>query len=217
MKHYYIFFVLLIGIISCPGILTADLVFYTDRNAWESAVTSDILVENFDAVEPFFLTEGINAAGLIDIELVNLSEVNKWNSINNGTDYDDILAIDGTPFYQGACRLTDLDTIINLNLPSDTPAFGADFTSTHSSSYGNGLTLLVNGIERNFEELLPMDDGTGFLGLISTDGSFSTVTLFAPDNNEAFGLDNVRFAIPEPAALGILGLGAVFLRKRRAL
>jgi hypothetical protein len=60
------------------------------------------------------------------------------------------------------------------------------------------LTLLVSDTERILEQLLPLNDGTGFLGLIAT-ASFSTVTLFAVDNNETFGMDNVSFAVPEPA------------------
>ena len=95
----------------------ADLSFYTDRSDWESAISGDISTETFDSVTPYFLVGGVNSAGLINIELVNLSEVNQWNSINNGSDVEDFLTIDGTAFYQGGRRLTDPDTVIHLHRP----------------------------------------------------------------------------------------------------
>jgi hypothetical protein len=161
------------------------------------------------------MDNGENTAGLIAIEIVNLSEVNHWNSIDNGSDAVDLLTVDGTPFYQGGCRITDPDTVIHLHLPFTVQAFGADFTSTHSSGYGNGLVLQVNGADYYFEHLLPDNDGSGFLGLIATPG-ISTVTFFAPENNETFGMDNVSFAVvPEPTTMLLLGLGGLYLQNRR--
>lgn len=203
----YLTFTLMIAVISFVVPANADLSFYTDRSAWEAAVTGEI-TEDFDSVAPYELVPGINNAGLIDIEMRNLSDIDQWNSINDGSSF---LNINGTPFYQGGCRLTDPDTIINLHLPSPPVwAFGADFTSTHSSATGNGLTMEVNGLEYDFRDLIPSGEGTGFLGFISTD-AFSTVTLFDTSNNETFGLDNVSFAVPEPSAMMLLGIGATCL------
>lgn len=193
----------------------ADLSFYTDRSDWEIAISGDISTETFDSVTPYFLVGGVNSAGLINIELVNLSEVNQWNSINNGSDVEDFLTIDGTAFYQGGRRLTDPDTVIHLHRPFPVRAFGGDFTSTHSSTDGNGLALLVNGTQYGFQQLLDFEEGSGFLGFIAT-ADVSTVTLFAPENNETFGLDNVSFAvIPEPVSLSLLVFGSFYLQKRR--
>ena len=217
MKQHFMF-LLFVGILFYRGFAIADLVFYTDRSAWESAVNTDITVEHFDSVTPYFLAEGMNNAGLIDIEMLNLSGVNEFNSIDDGSS---ILNIDETPFFRGGCLRADPDVLINLRIPFSAIAFGGDFTSTHSS---DGLVLQVDGLQYSFEELLPSDDGDGFLGFISSN-VFSTVTLFDPvqddpANNvfrlgETFGLDTVSFAVPEPATLFILGLGTLLTRKRK--
>ena len=217
MKQHFIFLIL-VGTLFSGGFAKADLVFYTDRSAWASAVNADITVENFDAVTPYFLAEGMNNAGLIDIEMLNLSEINEFNSIDDGSS---VLDINETPFFRGGCLRADPDVLINLWLPSPGKAFGGDFTSTHSS---DGLILQVGELQYSFEELLPLDEGDGFLGFISSN-AFSTVTLFDPvqddpANNvfrlgETFGLDDVSFAVPEPMTLSLLALGTIMLRRKR--
>ena len=210
----YVALTVMIAAVSVAGSVRGEIAFYTDRDVWENDISGVIKTETFDEVTPYFLIEGINSAGLIDIEMVNLSEVNQWNSIDNGTDTEDFLSINGTTYYQGGCRLTDPDTRIDLRLPLAVGAFGADFTSTHSSSYGNGLVLQVHGVDYFFNQLLPDTDGTGFLGFITTPGT-SVVTLFAPENNETFGLDNVSFVVPEPMTLILLSWGGWILTGRK--
>ena len=143
MKQHFIF-LLLVGAFFSGDFVKADLVFYTDRSAWESAVNADITDENFDAVTPYFLAEGINNAGLIDIEMLNYSEINEFNSIDDGSSF---LNIDETPFFRGGCLRADPDVVINLVLPSPALAFGGDFISTHSS---DGLILQVAGLQYSF-------------------------------------------------------------------
>ena len=210
----YVTVTVLITLLSFVISTQAGLTFYTDRNAWESAVSGAIVIEDFDSVTPSFLTEGINGAGLINIEMVNLSEVNQWNSIDNGSGYSNV---NGTPYYQGACRYTDPDTITVLHLPFLTRAFGGDFESTYSPDL-DGLTLQINGSRYEFSDLMSSNGGTGFLGFISTTDTFSSVTLFDYDEilGESFGLDNVSFvAVPEPVIMVLLGIGGLMLRKRR--
>jgi hypothetical protein len=210
-KRYFSFMVM-IAVISFRFPAMANLSFYTDRSDWESDVNGDIVTEDFDSVTPSFLTGGVNNTGLIDIELINLALINKWNSIDDGSSYSNV---NGTPYYQGGCRSDDPDTIIVLHMPFPVNAFGGDFTSTCS---GDGLALQVNGVRYEFSGLMSSTDGTGFLGFISTD-AFSDVTLFNCKEEdyfgETFGLDNVRFvAVPEPATMILLGLGGFVLRKR---
>ena len=211
-KRYFTFTVMIIVLsFGIPAI--ADLSFYTDRSAWEAEVGGDIETENFDSVTPYFLTEGVNNTGLIGIELVNISQTNAYNSIDDGLFP---LDIDGTPFFRGGCLHADPDAIINLVLPSPVSAFGVDVTSIYSY---DGLTLQVNGLQYDLEQWSPAGDDTGFLGFIST-SPFSTITLFDPVTDawrlgESFGLDNVSFAVPEPITLSFLGLGSSILLKRR--
>jgi hypothetical protein len=193
----------------------AALTFYTNRAAWETAVANPILTEDFDSIPPYLLQEGINSAGLIDIELINLVAPSIWNSINNGSGSQ---SVNGSPFYQGGSNannstgeLSGAD-FIDLHLPYAVIAFGGDFCSTHS---GDGLTLSVNGESYEFTDLLPGGVGSGFLGFIST-VPFTTVRLYDAEKRETFGLDNVSFAVPEPGTLVLLAVGAIsLLRKRR--
>jgi hypothetical protein len=208
---WHLTFIAMVTAVFCAVPAIASLTFYTDRSDWEVAVSGEIVVEDFDAVTPDFLAESVNDAGLIDIEMLNLALVNRWNSIDNGSDLIDLLSINGTAYYQGQCSPYDLDTTIVLHLPSPVFAFGGDFTSASSSG---GLTLEVNGSQHEFSDEMPSSIGTGFLGFISTE-AFAAVTLFDASNNESFGLDNVSFAVPEPITLGLLGLGGLVLRKRR--
>jgi len=187
----------------------ADLSFFHNRTLWENAVSGTIVTEDFNSVTPYYMTEGVNHAGLIDIELIGLSSVSQWNSINNGSGP---LNINGSRYYQGGSNYSGANSI-NLLMP--TTAFGGDFISTHSAG---GLTLRVGSLQYEFSSLLPNGAGSGFLGFVSTD-PFSQITLFDASKNETFGLDNVSFvtAVPAPGAaiLGFIGLGTVGWVKRR--
>lgn len=193
----------------------ATLTFYTDRTEWETAVGAGILTEDFESITPYFLSEGVNSTGLIDIELINLLSENEWNAMDGGTGSQNV---NGSQFYQGGCNANSGTVsnsgadFIDIHLPGAVMAFGGDFESTYS---GDGLTLSVAGEEHEFTALLPNDDGSGFLGFISTE-TFSTVRLYDVEKRETFGIDNVSFPTPEPATLTLLTLGGLsFLRKRK--
>ena len=213
MQRTFLFFVMLFSFLPVHT-TQAALTFYTDRTAWETAVTATILTEDFSSITPYFLAEGINSAGLINIELFNLVAQNELNAIDDGTGTENI---NSTPFYQGASNANNSSgtpsgaDFIDILLPYVTTAFGGDFQSTHS---GGGLTLSVDGTVYEFSDLLPDGTGCGFLGFISTE-AFSTVRLYDAEKREVFGLDNVSFAIPEPATLALLGLGGLALLRKQ--
>ncbi len=213
MKRVFLFALMLVSVLTLPS--TAELTFFTDRTAWETAVAEPVTVEDFDSIGTYQLIEGINNAGLIDIELINLAGQNEWNAVTSGGSQN----VNGTVFYQGGCNANS-ETVsnsgadfIDLHLPRPVMAFGADFASTHS---GDGLTLSVNGETFEFSNLLPAEQGSGFVGFISTE-HFSVVRLFDADKREAFGVDNVSFALtPEPGTIALLALGGLgILRKRK--
>jgi hypothetical protein len=203
--------------------------FYPDRDAWVLAagVSGGIVTEDFNAVVPYYLADGVNNAGQIQIELVNISNTNEpvdpakiyyYNAVNDGSG---IWQIDQTPYFHGVCPRVDNEARIHLVFPSPVTAFGADFMSmcNQLSTYDQGLSLEVNGILYAFETLMPTNDGTGFLGFTSS-VPFSMVTIMDPVTGawrlgQTFGLDNVSFvAVPEPATMILLGWGGFVLRKR---
>ena len=195
----------------------ATLAFFTDRTAWESTLGGAITTENFDAIRPFVLNAGSNTVGQLDISLSNL-----LGSFNQVGDISTFWNINGTTGYLGAATGTGAEDI-TINLPMAAFGWGADFSTTHSAG---GLTLEIDAILAEFSDILPGgEDGTGFLGVISTE-AFSSIRLFDASQNESFGMDNVSFgdgtgvtvAIPAPATLAIFGLGLVgigFVRRTR--
>ena len=190
------------------------ITFFTDRTTWENTLGSPIATEDFNGVTPFVLGAGSNAAGQIDISLANL-----FGAANEIGDISEFWLIDGTTGFLGVASAVGAENI-TVDLPLAVFGFGADFSTTHS---GGGLTLEIDSILAEFSTVLPGGaDGTGFLGVISTN-AFSSVRLFDTSQNETFGMDNVSFStvatIPEPGTLAILGLGLVGLglaRGRRA-
>lgn len=191
----------------------AALTFYTDRSSWQSAVGTST-TESFNFVSPYWLSEGVNNTGLLNIQLIGLAAQSQWNAIDDGTGFH---SMDGSPFYQGGSNVNNGENIISgadfidIHLPDPVMAFGADFVSTHS---GGGLTLSVDGVEYEFGDLLPDGVGTGFLGFISTE-PFLTVRLYDNQKRETFGLDNVSFTLtPEPGTLVLFVLGAAAVLRK---
>lgn len=191
----------------------ATLVFFNDRTTWENTLGGTITTEDFNGVTPFVLSAGNNAAGQL-----NISILNPTGSFNRVGDISQFWNINGTTGYLGGGA-----EYTTVHLPNAAFGWGADFSTTHS---GGGLTLEIDSILAEFSDVLPGgEDGTGFLGVISTN-AFSSIGLFDTAQNETFGMDNVSFgdgtgttvALPEPTALAILGLGLGalgFARRRR--
>jgi hypothetical protein len=208
----------LLGTVSLFGTSAqATLVFFNDRTTWENTLGGTITTEDFNAVTPFVLSAGSNPAGQIDISLSNVS-----GSVNRIGDISEFWLIDGTTGFLGAATPNGAENI-SVDLPERVFGWGADFSTTHS---GAGLTLEIDSILAEFSDILPGgENGTGFLGVISTN-AFSSVRLFDAEQNETFGMDNVSFgdgtfvatAVSEPTALAILGLGlaGLGLSRRRS-
>jgi hypothetical protein len=107
------------------------------------------------------------------------------------------------------------------DFPEPVTAFAADFFSIGGSREVSVQGTFDSGLESFDLRTLFIDDGgldQGFFGLSST-VPFSSITLIALgaiDSNDAFTVDEVAFAVPEPGpeesgatllALGLLGLG----------
>ncbi len=104
--------------------------------------------------------------------------------------------------FDGLQRAVGMDTISNTaSSPIQVNAY-------------DSANLLVGTV------FVPADATLSFLGLVH-DAGISRITWFGPNAGQGTfddtGIDNVRVeAVPEPATLAVLGLGAMILRRRRA-
>ncbi len=172
--------------------LDVELTFYTDRGAWEAAAGGNLAHEDFNDFEPtpYYLVEGHNPVGLVDIELVDHHPPPEGgNSIWPGTSS---LNVDGTNFARLCSSIyPSCAEVIHIHPPESVTAYGGDFVSTTENI---GLVLRVNGTDYLFEDLLTSGDGDGFMGFVAT-GPVSQVTFFATDTEwgESFGHDNLSW------------------------
>ena len=173
----------------------AVLTVYTSRAAFVAATAGfgASTTETFDTDRALAL--GDNLYNGVDYRLTGATE--GANAISNG-------ALQGDEYFQSS---------LDLVFGSAIQAFGADFTEANTSS---GLFFTINGETVDLASVLA-DPGTGFFGVVSS-SAFTAVDVNGGANpNEIYALDNLTSvqAVPEPASLAALGLGAVGLLRRR--
>ena len=113
-------------------------------------------------------------------------------------------------------RIAGTDSTTFSYIPADIIAAGATW-DTSPGGEGSGLTLTLNLAGGGTEQVAQIGpiDGT-FFGFVSTDAfsSFS-ITLGPSSGQETYDLDNLHFAVPEPASVAVLGFGLVALGRMR--
>ena len=179
----------------------ANFTTFTDRAAWESAVSS-FSEEDFN---DFTENTSFNGSNLDvgDFTLVNnLPQIPTANFINTSSTGE----IDGTP-HVDVVAVPSQFSRVGLTFDSPITAFGADFQNV---SEGNFTTQFV--IDSNIIDI--PDTPLGFFGFVS-DMSFSEILLQGPivgGSVDRLRFDNVVYdqaSTPEPASvLGLLAFGA---------
>jgi hypothetical protein len=189
----------------------ADLTVYTDRAAWEAALSAPIVTENFNAITPQVIGDG----DTLDTGLVQLYRDGSPNGgdgaleIEPGSNFGNF---DGTTFLSGETGAAPHE-IVDVQFNSlRVIAFGADWVSPFS---GDGIGLEVGS------ELILLDSisgfGSGFVGFISDSDVYDTISIVGnPDDvtfQELWSADNFSYAVPEPASLMLLVLAGLIRRR----
>lgn len=197
----------------------AGVAIFTTRASWESAlgVTSDSLQgSGFESDTEMILAGGTTALADIDVTISS-----------NPTDLTAIVCCETNPdgAFQGQRfdgYLTDNPDAgpekITFGLRGTMDAFGADFDQVNNA----GMGMIVNDVLIDFRDHFgsaDLDEDSGFLGVIDTDG-FQSVDFVMTNENplqaEYWQVDNLSMnAVPEPSSLGLFAGCLVVLAVRR--
>jgi len=186
---------------------SAAVITFTDRAAWEAAVTG-IQTETFDSVAAATLANNATTTvGSLDVETVVPPGAGGTTRVEDGANNPLGTNVNGTNYLRFGLDGTPKREV---NITFDTPvvAWGADY---QFGPLTDPAEVTVDGVATNFGGR----DESGFIGFIS-DTAFSDISFRDPFVSVAFfGLDNLSTAtaraVTEPAAAWLLGLGLLGL------
>lgn len=185
--------------------------FEFDRSPWEAAASGSLVTETFDTPIPQADTIVFDGG----IESVASDPIGSPNHLVDGDRFVGLL--------RPASSSSDGYLTYVWTFPEPATAFGADFFSIGGTRQVSVQGTFDAGLEAfDLRALFTADGGVdqGFFGLTST-VPFSSITLIAlgSSTNDAFTIDNVTIAVPEPGASGA-GVAALLalagLRRRRS-
>ena len=193
------------------GSAMAVPVQYTSKTAWQAAVVTSMVAEDFESnvgaftpiSTPFTTANGLGlvTAGIPQITAMQILPAGTITTLTNGTQF---------------LHFRDFGVGLKVNLAAPSFAFGFDYGTNDI-----GWNLSAAG---GVNYTIPSGPGTaGFIGYIDLPANlFSSFTLKGPGPNVAQGglsIDNVLVAasVPEPQsyALFAVGLASVALTRRR--
>jgi len=154
------------------------LTTFSDRAAWESALSGDFSEENFNSVTEDTTFNGVN----LDIGEFTLNGIGNRQTIDVPAFDVPSFSVDGTPMILG-----QTDSISSFVVKFDFPitAFGADFDDITS----RGATQL--SADSNVVGTIPLN--TQFFGFIADESFISVVFGSSNDDFDGFGLDNLVY------------------------
>ncbi|XAM00605.1 PEP-CTERM sorting domain-containing protein [Phycisphaeraceae bacterium D3-23] len=175
---------------------------YGDLASWEAAVSAPVTLVDFDG-----FADGTEAGGM---DLGPGGVVQNYQGLASSPRIDN-----DSPF--GGGWLTNrnnlgFDEFVNgIRIDFTTPVFAVSLTDNPNEA--NRLRLY----DANDQIVGEMTNTTAqtFLGIVTdTPVSYMTVVNLPPEDGR-FAIDDLRFAVPEPGSLALLGLGGLFLFRRR--
>ncbi|WP_425411087.1 VPLPA-CTERM sorting domain-containing protein [Hyphococcus sp.] len=203
-----------IAVLAATALPAQAAVVYTDRSAFEAALSGSVVTDDFD--NDIATADSITFDSGVVATKSSSGVPPTLNRVSNG-DYD------------GFVQRDDFRNI-TFDFPQSVSAFGADFSEL-SSLFINGDFDGTGETQFSISDIVGSD--AGFFGIIG-EADFSSVfftTLAgtvltpgaAPFGGETFSLDNLTLAggvnaeVPVPAALPLLltGLGALGFAGRR--
>jgi hypothetical protein len=183
----------------------AALTVYTDRAAFQAALTGGFATENFNTVvgETSFQAAPL-VLGALTLQGAGANQLNR-NFIDQPPALFPQFNVDGTAFAHLLVNTAGGGSNVTLGFASSVFGFGADFAGLQDDQIRTELTV---GGEVVTPSVTVGDTGR-FLGFLS-DTAFSTVNFRHVGNSigDGFGMDNVVFggvaALPEPQGLALV-------------
>lgn len=217
MKKYIIGFGVASLLLGGLTVSNATIVLYTDRLAWETAMTSiDYLVDFNDySTDTLFNTSAVDL-GPFSLQQTAGSTNPEGNKIEVSPQYID-LDVNGTPY---AAMWAFDGKEITMSFDDLTYGFGGDIQTFENYNLEVDLDLGSAGIAE-----WDHSGGSGFLGIVSDIGFSSAI--FSDSGSpltQTWGFDNISGGatapVPEPATMllfgtGIAGLAGSRLRRRK--
>lgn len=206
--------IVLCAIGASVGVANAQVMVFTSRAAWESAVGGSYVLENLNGLAVQDILDGQT----VDTGLLQITRDGSPNAadgdleIRPGSSFGNI---DGTNFLYGETGVEPHEnTLFGFN-GMDVYAFGADFTSPFS---GDGIDLVAGGVRYSLDVI---GGGAGFFGIVDMGGGALGDVMFSgtlePNTfQELWQADNISYAtVPAPAGAAVMGVGGLILLRRK--
>ena len=182
---------LLVALLASSQAFALTYTEYTDRAAFESAITG-AMTEDFNAEA----VGGFTTRVFSDFTVTNMDPGPVTTSIDSGTGDAQVNGTNYLRLYSTGDNLNGMD----LELAQPVGAIGFDWRNTDGSGDRARMVIIVDGAEFIFGAA----QSSGFFGVVATEGAFGTVKFSdTPGNGTALtqlGLDDITYTSSDPVS-----------------